>query len=114
MTERRLFKKMPAAARRRILVYIDSPTYEDWVAIRDTPVVHGQTLWDMVDKINRSYEGWFPPAIYIARASKLAEKRAADLAVFDEDNLVQYLMSDVEAELAAELDSIVPRPPEAS
>jgi len=82
-SERRLFKALPRAPRNRILGYIQEPTFVGWTQIRDIPVSHGQTVFDMVDKLDRDYAGMYPSGILVARTSKLIEQRNEELKAFE-------------------------------
>jgi hypothetical protein len=82
-SDRKLFKLMPPEPRRKILAYIDAPTYPGWVKIRDIIISHnGQTLGELT--VDKRWYGTHPHSIVVARASYLAEARDKDLAVMEQ------------------------------
>jgi len=79
MAEKLLFKRLPPLPRKKILEYIDSPSFAVWVIIRAMVVAPGLSLWDVMDSIDRGWEGMYPPAILVARASRVVDQRHEDL-----------------------------------
>lgn len=71
----RLFDKLVPKMRKRILDYIDHPTFKGWVSIRDIRVLPSATLYDVVDDVDLCWEGECPSAILVARCSEVVEAR---------------------------------------
>ena len=71
----RLFDKLVPKMRRRILDYIDSPSYEKWKEIRDIMVLPRESLYDVMDEIDMCWPGKYPSAILVARCSEVVEAR---------------------------------------
>jgi hypothetical protein len=67
----------------KILEYIQDPSYEKWVYIRDILVSPGISLHDITDIIDRDWPGKYPHAILIARASKMIDRRNKDLEAME-------------------------------
>jgi len=72
---RNLFRHLVPVPRRRIQAYLDNPSLEGWKAIRDTWVLPGKSLYDIMDEIDRDWPGKFPPTILVARVSEVVEAR---------------------------------------
>lgn len=83
-SERRLFVNLPPIPRAKILAYLQEPTLAAWRLVRDIPVSHGQTLFDIVDLLDLCWPGDYPSMILIARASKLVERRENDMQVMED------------------------------
>jgi hypothetical protein len=79
VTDKKLFKRLPRLPRRKILEYIDSPSFALWVIVRAMVVAPGLSLWDAMDTLDRNWEGMYPPAILVARASMVIDQRHEDL-----------------------------------
>jgi hypothetical protein len=82
-SERRLFKHLPPAPRRKILEYLQEQHFLRWVGIRDIVVSPGLSLYDVIDSIDRNWPGRYPSAILVARASKVVDQRALDLQALE-------------------------------
>jgi hypothetical protein len=82
-SDRRLFKTMVPRLRWKILDYLQDQTFEKWMYIRDILVVPGLSLWDIMDTLDRDWDGMYPHAILVARASKVIDQRNKDLEAME-------------------------------
>lgn len=69
-----------------MLAYINAPSYDAWVSVRDTIVSPGESLFNCVEAVDRDF-GWFghffPSGILVARVSQYVERRHEDRSMFD-------------------------------
>ncbi len=82
-SDRRLFKLLPPVPRKKILGYIQDPTWEGWRTVRDIIVAPGLKLYEATFVLDKTKSEMYPSSITVARASKLAERRNADLKAME-------------------------------
>ena len=82
-SNRRLFKDLPPVPRRKILEYIQDPSYPKWVYVRDILVAPGLSLQDFTDVLDRDWPGMYPSSILVARTSKLVDQRNKDMEALE-------------------------------
>ncbi len=79
-----LFFRLTPVPRKRLLAYIDAPSYKEWVEIRDMIVAPGLTLLDVIEQVtNHSYDVAGPNAIQMAQASRAVDQRWSDLSAME-------------------------------